>query len=1100
MNNNIDYHKLMNQDVAYPSLSDSDFQYKMYKKREFYYNKIPYREKLKTDEDIKNYRDKICGGERATFPHQAFLANYMNPDSPFKNLLIFHGVGTGKTCAAIKIAEQFKELVTKYDTKIYVLVSGPIIKENWKNELLLCTGDTYLKQSSNMDSNQKKNAINAAQQYYRFISYRSFYRKVLGEKIVEKVKEGNKIKTTYRKNNEGTVERDEVIDKIYNLNNSLLIVDEAHHLINNDYGNAVKQIIDNSENLKVVLLTATPMPNMADDIISLINFILPKNEQLQRDKIFSSDKNYNMKIKPDGLKYLLKKTSGYVSYLRGADPITFAERIDKGIVPEGLIFTKVIKCQMLDFQLQTYLKAVTEDDALDKKTEAVANFVFPGLNSDKTELSGFYGRQGINIVKNNIETNAELLNDLINKKFFNGKQDDINLINLSSNKKFITGDIFKYKNLKYFSIKFYAALQKLQKLVHGQKGLGTAFVYSNLVKVGIELFQEILLQNGYLEFTESGLYQIKSYHICYYCGLTYSVHDINNVLDHDFAPATFLTVTGKTEDSIDILQEEKQQLIVKYFNNIKNKDGKIIKFVLGSKVMNEGITLKNVREIHILDVHYNLNSIDQVMGRAIRHCVHYDITNENNKNPKVNVYKYVVSIENELSSEEKMYKKAELKYLLVKQIERVLKEGSIDCPLNRPGNIFPEELEKYKDCKMGTDKPCPAICDYMDCNYICANKKLNDKYYNKQENKYNDVIKEDIDYTTFNKNLANSEIEYAIIKIKEMFKLNVVYTLKHIVDYIYNSYSPDKQLLFDSFFVYIALERLLPITENEFNNFTDVIYNKYNEIGYLIHVNKYYIFQPFAENTNVPIQYRTNVNIDTTNKVSVQTYVKNANINIDKLHNDFITYEYDDSYYDTRKECKIIGIIDKITSTRNTSQNLEQQIFKIKDNLSNVSTSKRRGMGITSNMGAVGTTFNKSTLHKYMKLLHLPITSTMTKEDLCNKIKDKLLELEKYTDHEELLKENDKYVPITYMKIPINHPIYKFPYNLGDRKHYIMNKITSHIKFNIVHTIKKNIDKKTKHPSYVITLVNSVKLKEFYNMFIELGGILKNDNWIFTIE
>ena len=37
------------------------------------------------------------------------------------------------------------------------------------------------------------------------------------------------------------------------------------------------------------------------------------------------------------------------------------------------------------------------------------------------------------------------------------------------------------------------ALKKINKLVVGKKGPRTAFVYSNLVRVGIEIFQEILI-------------------------------------------------------------------------------------------------------------------------------------------------------------------------------------------------------------------------------------------------------------------------------------------------------------------------------------------------------------------------------------------------------------------------------------------------------------------------------------------------------------------------------------------------------------------------------------------------------------------------------
>ena len=63
-------------------------------------------------------------------------------------------------------------------------------------------------------------------QYYKFMSYKSFYKKVLGEKIVEK-KEGTKI--AYKKTAEGEFERDVSVDRLYNLNNSLIVIDEAHN-------------------------------------------------------------------------------------------------------------------------------------------------------------------------------------------------------------------------------------------------------------------------------------------------------------------------------------------------------------------------------------------------------------------------------------------------------------------------------------------------------------------------------------------------------------------------------------------------------------------------------------------------------------------------------------------------------------------------------------------------------------------------------------------------------------------------------------------------------------------------------------------------------
>ena len=146
-------------------------------------------------------------------------------------------------------------------TKIFVLTSGPNIRENFKSQLLFCTGETYLKNKGEYNQmskqeieREKKNAINNALQYYKILSYKTFYKKVLGEKIIEKKIVGDsKIKSSYRKNAEGEIERELVVDRITNMNNTILIIDEAHNISGNEYGEALKKIIKNSENLRVIL-------------------------------------------------------------------------------------------------------------------------------------------------------------------------------------------------------------------------------------------------------------------------------------------------------------------------------------------------------------------------------------------------------------------------------------------------------------------------------------------------------------------------------------------------------------------------------------------------------------------------------------------------------------------------------------------------------------------------------------------------------------------------------------------------------------------------------------------------------------------------------
>lgn len=1114
--------KLMEKEHTYPSPEESDFQHDIYIKREFYSNRIPLRPALEKYEDIKEYRDNICARHFTLHAHQSFLSNFINPDTPYRGVLLFHGTGTGKTCAAIAIGEKFKKMVEKYNTKIIVLVSGPLIKENWKNELIKCTGETYMKyHDANVFIDEvekqklKKNALNAALQYYKFMSYRSFYKKVLGERVIEKTTEDNKIKSTYKKTEDGEYERDQSVDKIDSLNNTIIIVDEAHNLTGNDYGMALKQIIDNSTNLKVVLLTATPMKNLADDIVELLNFLRPKDSPIQREKIFNNQHNHLMEFKEGGLEYLKKMSSGYISYLRGNDPITFAEKIEMGEVPDGLIFTKVVRCKMLKFQLDTYISATKDiDDALDKKSEAVANFVFPGLTADFTNITGYYAKDGINTVRNQLNDHQTKINNLIHEKILNNKNnesDDVNEYIYPHDEHGLTGSIFKIDNLKHFSIKFYTAINNLSKLVYGQKGPGTAFVYSNLVKVGIDLFQEILIQNGYMEYDENNQYSFKDNTICYFCGITHSKHNLQkggkkhkisrssiDIPEHEFKPATFISVTGKSEENMEIVPEDKQQILTNIFNHITNKNGMIIKFVLGSRVMNEGITLENVREVHILDVHYNLARVDQVIGRAVRHCKHYHITNDENRFPKVEIFKYVISNPNgELTTEEELYKKAELKYLLIKKTERGLKESAIDCPLFLGGNIFPEEVIKFKDCGKPGKLDCPQVCDYMNCEFKCDSKKLNLKYYDPKRNIYNTINKDNLDHSTFNNELARDEINFSKNKIKEIFKTSYTASLKDIIEYVKNNYPTDKIDLFDVFFVYKALDELIPISENDFNNYVDTILDKYNKPGYIIYRNKYYIFQPFDQNEDVPMYYRSKFDKPLLHKLSLFNYMKNTDIyktysgnntQNEQIFNETSGYDFDSvmEYYDNKDENDIVGIIDKEMSRRKSVEFEEaKDVFKIRQKRSKI-LDKRRGTNIPTLKGAMcSTSSNKEQLIKIAKKIGIDTTQKMaTRFSVCELIRDKLLHLEKYTTGKN---------KVTYVMIPANHPLFPFPYNLEDRKDYIIKKITDTIKFDL--SINTNqLHDKNKNIYYEIIIKNDKKLNQFDSFLKTFNAKLEKDN------
>ena len=1080
----------------YPQPDDPNFLSKIYKKREFYFNKIAPRFKPMTQEEINDYRNNVCGSEFKIQSYQTFLANFINPYTPYKGVLIFHGTGSGKTCAAISIAEQFKNQVEKYNTKIYVLLPGPILKEQFKNELVtVCTNFNYItnKEEFNLLSIEeqkkiKKEAIYSTMKYYNIISYKNFHRRVLGEKLKDTVIEGDKKrKLKYKKTEEGEYEREQSINHIDSLDNTLLIIDEAHNFTDNEYGQALKKILKKSKNLKLVLLSATPMKNLPDDIIPLLNFLRPLDQPIIRNKVFEGT-DYDMKFTDTGKEYLQKMATGYVSYYKGNNPFTFAERIDIGVIPDKLLFTPLLQCDMLDFQLNAYKKATeTTDDVLDKISEAVSNFVFPGIESETKQLIGYYSESGMEIVKSQLRDSNQLCN-LINKTFFNNKEESHELLYVRGKR--LSGKIFELDYLKYFSIKFYTCLKILNELK------GTAFIYSNLVQIGIKLFEEVLLNNGYIEFQENEQYTFQDNTRHYDLNITYNEFK-RKYPNEKFIPATFLVVTGDIEESMEI-PSEKLNLIRNYFNNEQNQSGKFIKFILGSKVVNEGVTLENVKEIHILDVHYHLGRVDQIIGRGIRHCKHYKSITKDNPNPTVKVYRYVVSLPGRqtLSKEEELYRKAEVKYINIKKVERALIEISVDCPINHSANQLIDDVIKFKDCvnidtvlKDKTKKKylCPSRCEFEDCKFKCGSHTLNLEYYDTSRNIYKTINKSHLDYSTFSNDLALTEINFCKNIIKDLFRLKDFYSLNELISYIKNKYDIDKQDLFDVFFVYQALDILLPSSESELMNFDDFIYDKYNTIGYLIYRGKYYIFQPINEKEIITLQYRSNFNDKLVHNLTLDKYIKGMYSDklkeSNKVTKNKLTTEYDfesnQDYYDNREENDIVGIIDKppnINKLIKTNENIED-VFKLRDKRDK-NTIKKREKGLPSIKGATcQTAKNKKELEKISENLGIKISNRkFSREDLCSIVKERLLELEKYSTGK------DKK---TYMIIPYDHPKYIFPYNLEDRVEYLNNILDN--KLNIS---KKIVDNK---PEYTISINNSSGLDK--DLLKKYNFNLVKDKW-----
>ncbi len=193
-------------------------------------------------------------------PHQSFLLNYFL-NSPYNGILLYHKLGSGKTCNSILIADEM--LKSGKVKKVYVCTTGSL-RKNFVQE--------YCKKCG--------------------LNYKDLYR--------------NYIFITYNTN---------IFESVQNLdfNDSLVIIDEAHNLINgakniskNPY-TLYNQIINS--NAKVLVLTATVVfSNIAEWY--LLASLLKKNTFPNLIK----DKKYYPELFTEEESFNKENMSGIVSY------------------------------------------------------------------------------------------------------------------------------------------------------------------------------------------------------------------------------------------------------------------------------------------------------------------------------------------------------------------------------------------------------------------------------------------------------------------------------------------------------------------------------------------------------------------------------------------------------------------------------------------------------------------------------------------------------------------------------------------------------------------------------------------------------------------
>jgi hypothetical protein len=815
-----------NTGLNYPDLYDPYFSEKIYRKAEFYKNKLP---KIHPKDASKIVKERELG-EISLAQHQRFLKNFMSSNTPYNSLLIFHGLGVGKTCAAIAIAETLKSSVMENNQKITI-----IHKPNFeKNEIFdidklakgqnQCAGDTYLSEFKNkdiikkcQDGNQdackiiKTKIDKVIKNIYNFYGALEWAKHVLRD--LHKVTRG------VPDNKKADVENAR-IKKMYS--NSVIIIDEAHNI--KDPGDSktkfvppvLMKVLENADNIKLILLTGTPMFNEPSDLISIMNYLLANDKRpiLKESDVFKQDGSFSK----NGTEILQNYTRGYVSFMRSEDPIKFPIRLSPSInsgtnnilnlhkYPTKNIYGKhllsderikhleIISCPMNNYQEKIYRhfleKRILPDE---EKTSAaysselqILNFIYQGL--DKTDNPAeTYGEKGLNSVMSKISVG--------NKQQYKFNDPDYAL-NLK-------GD-----SLKMFSSKMHTIMDNIEK------ARGLVFVYTEYIVSGILPMAFALELAGYRKYKSSDTPLLVSEH-----------------KDKKYK-GDYLIISGGSKDY--------ESFLAKRENMVNDS----VKVILGSRTASEGFNLFGIREIHILNPWHNLNRLSQAIGRGLRTWSHLGLPKEDRN---ITVYLYAATFKgNEQETIDlKIYREAESKAIHIGEAETILRKNAIDCHLNKDSNQYLEdewgEKVTIKTSRGETkqisfnDKPYSQICHFQkDCDFKCFNPP----------NKY-DLKNNELDYSTYNFNSMKYETDELIKEIVKLYKKDVILNLQQILHKLPHKYSKDNKL------VYKTLEEMI-------HNKSTVL-DKFNRPGYIIYRGNYYIYQPNSINNEELTVYQRQV-------------------------------------------------------------------------------------------------------------------------------------------------------------------------------------------------------------------------------------------------
>jgi hypothetical protein len=881
-----------------PDKNDPRFIYELTRQLQIYHCKSSF--------NIKDIQGKCNIDNFELSNNQQFLKNFINDETPYNGLLIFHGVGVGKTCSAINISSSFIDS-KKDDRKIIALVSKNI-QQNWLNTVYnpnkignQCSEDISNRIEDELKELNKKpskyKVRRTIKEYYEFYGYLEFANKI-------KKKRDKRIKNRELSKKEKELILKDVIREY--CSNRILIIDEVHNLREEkdddeeeeedgekkskkkeERENArtiLRKVVKYSQNMKLIIMSATPMFNKSKEIVWLINLLLSNdNRPLLKYKDLFVNEGGEDKLTEKGKNLLKIKCSGYVSYLRGENPISFPIRLypndtnsinrKKNNYPIVNLFNDDLITSYKFSFMDLYFNKM-----LDKGHQSFHYNDFTKSLEEKQEIPISERKVGIQLsnIVYSIDNKKQILKNVYGQIGFNNFMDEnIKKYSYKNPEKPIFDIDNKY--LKSMSSKINNILTGLKE----SKAKGIIFIYSDYIYSGVLPIALALEHMGFEKYGGKNILDYpewrKNSEGTKSEPIDFEWNTRENKSTSLFNRARYVVLSGNKNLS------PNNDIEIEALKNASNSNGENIKIILGTSVTSEGIDFKNIREIHVLDPWYHLYKIEQIIGRGIRFCSHINLPE---KERNVSVYLHTSGISEEKESiDTNTYRMAEQKASQIGEIETILKNKAIDCYLNEDINFISNmnkvniTSSRHKNSKENVnDQEYSKICSFSNkCNVDCSIKQ---KDILKLDNINNNL--ECLSVETYTENNVSELIKPICKIIGEFYELYNYYTLDEIIDKVNSLIDTNKYI------IYHAINHMI--------NHKYTVWNVNTVSGYIINVNDYYIFQPFKNiDTTLPL-YERLVSKDIENEgIVLNTY---KDFEIDILNESYKCFEdYSEIHY-----------------------------------------------------------------------------------------------------------------------------------------------------------------------------------------------------------